>query len=61
VGGIIITLLGIAMLFFFIFIEKNFFLATFVLLLLIVILGSFFPISWYLTKSIDSDKDSKQV
>lgn len=53
VGGIIITVLGIAMLYFFNFRGPNFFLVTFILTLLIVILGSFFIISWYLTKSID--------
>ena len=60
VGGIIITVLGIAMLYFFNFRGPNFFLATFILTLLIVLLGSFFIISWYLTKSIVDVKQSKQ-
>lgn len=60
VGGIIITLLGIAMLLFFIIFGNNFFLATFILILLIIILGSFFIISWYLTKSMDNGEHSKQ-
>jgi hypothetical protein len=50
VGGIIITLLGIAMLFFFVLLGNNFFLITFILTLLIIMLGSFFIISWYLRK-----------
>ena len=53
VGGIIITGLGIAMVYFFNFSGPNFFLMTFILMLLIVLLGSFFIISWYLTKSIN--------
>ena len=51
VGGIIITALGLAMMYFFNFRGPNFFLVTFILTLLIVTLGSFFIISWYLTKS----------
>jgi len=56
VGGIIITALGLAMMYFFNFRGPNFFLVTFILTLLIVTLGSFFIISWYLTKST---KDTK--
>lgn len=59
VGGIIITLIGIVMLYFFNFRGPNFFLVTFILTLVIVILGSFFIISWYLTKSIVNGKHSK--
>ena len=45
VGGIIITLLGIAILY-----LSNFRvpILTFILVLLIIILGSFFILSWYL-------------
>lgn len=50
VGGIIITLLGLAMMYFFNFRGLNFFLVTFILTLLIIILGSFFILSWYLRK-----------
>ncbi|MCD6116220.1 hypothetical protein J7K93_04325 [bacterium] len=50
VGGIIICLLGIAGMYFFNIQGQNFFLFTFILTLLIIILGSFFIISWYLRK-----------
>ena len=50
VGGIIITLIGIAMLFFFVLFGNNFFLSTFILTLLIIVLGSFFILSWYLRR-----------
>lgn len=50
VGGIIITLLGIAMLYFFNLRGPNFFLSTFILTLLIIVFGSFFILSWYLRK-----------
>lgn len=50
VGGIIITVLGFAMLYFFNFRGSNFFLVTFILTLLIITLGSFFILSWYLRK-----------
>ena len=49
-GGIIITLLGIAMLYFFVLASPNFFLATFILTLLIIMLGTFFILSWHLRK-----------
>ncbi len=49
-GGIIISLLGLAMVYFVIFQANNFFLTTFILTLLIIILGSFFIISWCLRK-----------
>ena len=50
VGGIIITLLGIAMLYFLVFVAPNFFLATFILILLIIMLGAFFILNWHLRK-----------
>lgn len=50
IGGIIITLIGIAILFFFVLFGNNFFLSTLILSLLIIILGSFFILSWYLRK-----------
>ena len=49
-GGIIITIIGIAMLYFFNFRGPNFFLFTFFLFLVIIFLGSFFIISCYLRK-----------
>jgi hypothetical protein len=50
VGGIIITILSIGMLYYFNFRTTNFFLTTFILTLMIMILSSFFIISWYLRK-----------
>ena len=51
VGGIIITLFGIAALIFFNS-GPNFFWAPFILAFLFVLFGSFFLLSWYLTKKI---------
>ena len=53
IGGIIITLIGIAMFFFFVLLGNNFFLSTFILTLLIILLGSFFILSWYLRKDMN--------
>ena len=50
IGGIIITLLGVGMIYFFNFSGSNFFLITFILTLFITVLGSFFLLSWYLRK-----------
>ena len=52
VGGIIITALGLFLFYFFNFAGNNFFLFTFILTLLIILLGSFFILSWYLRKDI---------
>ena len=49
VGGIIITLFGIAALIFFNS-GPNFFWAPFILALLFILFGSFFLLSWYLRK-----------
>ena len=49
-GGIIITALGLFLFYFFNFAGNNFFLVTFILTLLIILLGSFFILSWYLRK-----------
>lgn len=50
IGGIIITLLGISMIYFFNFTGPNFFLVTFILTIFITMLGAFFVLSWYLRK-----------
>ncbi len=50
IGGIIITILGFVMLYFFNFSGLYFFLITFILTLLIIALGSCFIISWYLRR-----------
>ena len=50
-GGIIITLLGIVMVYFF-NVGPNFWLTTFILTLLIVIMGLFLILSWYLRKDL---------
>lgn len=52
IGGIMITLLGVALVYFFNFSGPNFWWSTFVLTLLIPIFGSFFLISWYLRKDV---------
>ena len=49
-GGIIITILGLSMVYFFNFTGSNFFITTFIMTLLIVLLGSFFIFSWYLRR-----------
>ena len=50
IGGILITLIGLTLLYFFNFQGPNFFLVTFILTILITILGAFFIISWFLRK-----------
>ena len=52
VGGVIITALGLFLFYFFNFAGNNFFLFTFFLTLLIILLGSFFILSWYLRKDL---------
>ncbi len=47
-GGVLIMLIGLTLLYFFNFQGPNFFLTTFILTILITILGLFFMISWYL-------------
>ena len=49
-GGIIITIFGLAALYFFIFKGNHFFISTFILTLLIILIGVFFIVSWYLRK-----------
>ena len=56
IGGIIITILGFVMLYFFNFNGPNFFLITFILCLLIIALGSCFILSWYLRRNESSLK-----
>lgn len=50
IGGILITLTGLGAMYFFNFTGPNFFWFTFFLCLGIIIFGSFFIISWYLTR-----------
>jgi len=50
IGGIVITLLGLFLVYFFNFKGQNFYLITLLLTILITILGLFFIISWYLRK-----------
>ena len=45
-GGILITLLGLFLIYFFNILGNNFFVSTFILTLLVTILGSFFIVSW---------------
>ncbi len=45
-GGILITLLGLFLIYFFNIRGNNFFVSTFFLTLLVTILGSFFIVSW---------------
>ncbi len=59
-GGIIITLMGFAMLYFFNIRGQNFFMATFILTLLIIIFGSFFILSWYLRKDVFSSENNNK-
>ena len=51
VGGILITLLGVFLLFFFVICGNNFFLSTLIITLIPIIFGCFFILSWYLTKN----------
>ena len=48
-GGTIITVLGIAMLFFFQIIG-NFMISTFVIVLMVLLIGNLFLLSWWLRK-----------
>ena len=50
IGGVILTVLGIVLVYFFNFSGPNFWWSTFIITLLIPILGSFFLISDYLRK-----------
>ena len=50
IGGVILTALGIVLVYFFNFSGPNFWWSTFIITLLIPILGSFFLISDYLRK-----------
>ena len=52
-GGIIITLLGLSMVYYFNFNGSNFFISTFILTLLITLLGSLFIISWWLRRKYE--------
>ena len=49
-GGILITLLGLAAIYFVGFCGNRFFISTFILSLLITMLGSFFIFSWNLRR-----------
>lgn len=49
-GGILITVSGLFMIYFFNFSGPNFFPVTFILTVLITILGAFFIVSWYLRR-----------
>lgn len=51
IGGVLVTLFGLATVYFFNFSGPNFFAATFVLSLLITLMGGFFFVSWFLKKS----------
>lgn len=50
IGGIIITVIGLYMVYFFNFEGQNFFVITFIITLLIVILGLLFILSWNLRR-----------
>jgi len=50
IGGILITGLGLFLVYFFNFSGLNFFLVTFILTLLITLLGIFFLLSWHLRR-----------
>ena len=50
IGGILITILGLFLMYFFNFNGSNFFIFPFMLTLLIIVFGSLFIISWYLRK-----------
>lgn len=52
-GGIIITLLGLSMVYYFNFNGSNFFISTFILTLLITLLGYLFIISWWLRRKYE--------
>lgn len=52
VGGIIIMIFGVGLVYFFNFSGPNFWWSTFIMTLLIPILGSFFLLSWCLRKDI---------
>lgn len=54
IGGILITLVGLAAMYFFNFTGRNFFWFTFFLCLGIIIFGSFFIISWYLRRKANN-------
>lgn len=50
IGGVLIAILGIVMLFFFVINSNNFMWFPFILSLLIIDLGTCFILSWYLRK-----------
>ncbi len=49
-GGILVTLFGLAVLYFFNFSGPNFWWSTFMITLSIPVLGAFFLLSWYLRR-----------
>ncbi len=49
-GGILIILTGVALLIFFVFTANRFYLPVLILTLLVILLGSFFVLSWYLRR-----------
>ena len=52
IGGILITIIGLVMVYYFNFSGPNFTLLVFIMTILIAMFGSFFIISWYLRKKI---------
>jgi len=52
VGGIIITVFGAFLFYYFNFSGSNFFVSTFIMTLLLPVLGAFFLLSWYLRKGM---------
>ena len=52
-GGIIVTILGVGLLYFFNFSGPNFWWSTFLLTLSIPLLSTFFILSWYLRRGTD--------
>ncbi len=50
IGGILITIFGLFLMYFFNFNESSFHIVPFILTLLVVVFGSLFITSWYLRK-----------
>lgn len=53
IGGLVITCLGVYLIYFFNFSEPNFLISTFNLSLLITILGLFFVVSWAIRRKLN--------
>lgn len=61
IGGLLTTILGIGLVWFFNFSGPNFWMFTFVLTLIVPLLGSCFLVSWYLRRNQQKSLNFKNI